>query len=103
MLIKTDDNPTDLGYLIIDQSASGIPVSMGRPVVEMSTYTCTHCNAVVFMNPARVRERYKCRGCDHLICDGCAAKRVSGEPCITMQQKIGQYMESIEKGDTPIS
>lgn len=100
MLIKTDDNPTGLGYFLIDQTASGIPVCAGRPLFEADTYTCTHCNAVVVLNPERKRERYRCRGCSHLICDPCAAKRLAGESCKTMQQKIAEQFEAVERQAT---
>jgi hypothetical protein len=48
------------------------------------------------MNPDRKRERYKCRGCNHHICDNCAAERISGGPCKTMAQKIDEYMNAVE-------
>ena len=89
MLIKT--YPSGLGYLMKDERAGdGV-------LFEADTYTCTHCSAVVVMNPARTRERYKCRGCDHHICDGCAAKKQAGEPCVTVRQKFDQWLESLEK------
>jgi hypothetical protein len=94
MLIRTDSlGPTGLGHLEIDQRAAG-----GR-IFEADTYTCTHCNRVVVMNPERKRERYKCRGCNHHICDDCAAQRASGGPCRTMQQRYDEDMNSLAKGE----
>lgn len=95
MLIRNSDHGTPgLGYLIIDQRGSGIPVEGATgAVIERDTYTCTHCNAVVVMNPMRKRERYRCIGCSHNICDPCAADAVAGTPCKTMQQR---YEESLE-------
>lgn len=90
MLIQTQ--PTNLGYLELD----GRPA--GGPLVERATYTCTHCSAVVVMNPDRTRERYKCRGCNHLICDGCAALRAAGAPCHTVQQKFDESCTAAERG-----
>lgn len=57
-------------YLIVDNRAGpGLP---GMPaVLEASTYTCSHCQAIVIVNPQRTRERAFCRKCDHYICDEC--------------------------------
>lgn len=70
------------GYLIIDHRASpGLTqeqalamglnpaqVSDGK-MMEAGTATCCHCNAIVILNPMRVRERGHCRKCDAYICD----------------------------------
>ena len=98
MLIISDGNPRGLGYLEVDQRASGVPVSMGMGShFEADTYTCTHCEAVVVMNPMRKRERYKCVSCNHHICDPCAAKKAAGEPCVTYRQKVEQYLEQVTR------
>lgn len=96
MLILTDSNgPRGLGLLSLDNRVEMPPGRGG--LVEMETYTCTHCQAVVVMNPARVRERYKCRGCAHHICDNCAADRAAGGPCKTFSQKIDEYLAQVER------
>ncbi len=73
------------GYLIIDHSNSpGIPDSMapqiaalggvpvpGNTVVELDTWTCKHCQAVVLKNPDRTRPREVCRKCMAVVCDKC--------------------------------
>lgn len=101
MLIKT--GPSDGGYFIIDQRAAGIPVFGGNsPLFEADTYTCTHCNAVVILNLARTRERYRCSGCSHHICDNCAAKRVAGGPCVTMAQLADEIRNQRASGSSPI-
>jgi hypothetical protein len=97
MLVKTDENPTDLGYYLIDQRASGIPVSAGRPLVEMATFTCTHCSAVVVLNPERTRPRTKCYGCNHLICDSCAAQKAIDGRCHTIMQKYEEHMTAVAR------
>jgi transposase-like protein len=48
---------------------------------------------VVVLNPARVRERYKCRSCNHHICDDCAARAVQGEPCLPYKVKVEAFRE----------
>jgi hypothetical protein len=86
------------GYLFLDQR------SVGQGVTEAATFTCSHCQAVVIMNPDRKRTRYHCRGCDHLLCDNCAAARVAGANCKTYKQKIDEYLESVERqaGASPL-
>lgn len=83
--------PRGLGYLQIDHRAgenapNGLPLNF-----ESDTYTCSHCQRVVIMNMDRTRERYKCSGCTHHICDDCAAERVAAGghgPCVTWNQKL---------------
>lgn len=86
MLVITDNLPRGLGEITVDNRAAG------QSFFEAGTYTCTHCNGVVVMNPTRKRERYKCHGCSHHICDACAAERATGSPCKTMAQKIDEYL-----------
>jgi hypothetical protein len=93
MLIKTQ--PSGGGWLLLDNRNAPLP---GRPALfEADTYTCTHCQRVVVMNPERKRERYKCRGCDHHICDGCAALRTEGGACRTFSQVADEYLTAHEK------
>lgn len=96
MLIRTE--PVGLGYLQVDNRAAG------QRMVEADTYTCTHCQRVVVMNPDRKRPRYKCRGCNHLICDGCAAIREAGAPCKTFAQLVDETLEQAERqaGSSPL-
>lgn len=68
--------------------SSGLPLEAGRGVYESATYTCGHCQAIVVMNPNRTRERHVCRGCMHVICDGCAKEKARTLQCVTFQQKI---------------
>ena len=68
--------------------ASGLPLEAGRGLYECATYTCNHCQSVVVMNPNRTRERHVCRGCMHVICDGCAEEKAHTLQCVTFQQKV---------------
>ena len=76
------------GYLLIDHSNSpGIDPSIARAAgfevpdvrpgqkFETATITCSHCQAMVIMNPSRVRPRNYCSRCDHYICDHPACNR----------------------------
>jgi len=94
MLILNDSQPRGLGYYEIDNRLTNAEMPVGQRHFEADTYTCSHCNAVVVLNPNRVRERYKCNGCNHHICDDCKAKRLMGNPCKTMKQAIEESMES---------
>jgi len=93
MLIITDNFPRGLGYLQNDNRASG------GVNLEADTYTCSHCQRVVIKNPDRTRERYRCRGCNHHICDACEAKRFAGEPCVTFAQIVDTALERAARGD----
>ncbi len=94
-LIKTQ--PSGGGYLLLDhRNCDDVPAGLPR-IFEADTYTCTHCSGVVVMNPARTRERYKCRGCSHHICDSCAAQRVAGGPCRTVMQQADELMAAAER------
>lgn len=103
MLLITDGAPRGLGYVEIDHRATGAPMPPGMRHFEADTYTCTHCQSVVILNLARKRERYKCSGCDHHICDDCAAKRYQGAPCRTYAQFIDELRErDLKQAASPI-
>ena len=89
MLLITDNLPRGLGYIEIDERACPEPKRF-----EADTYTCTHCSRVVVLNPDRKRDRYKCKGCNHHICDECTARRVAGGPCRTMSQFVDESLEA---------
>lgn len=79
------------GYLQIDHRNS--PGIEGLPsLFEAATYTCKHCQRVVVKNPDRQRERAYCRGCDHLICDPCAAIKAQTLTCRTFDQVIDELL-----------
>ena len=94
MIIRTDDQPSGLGYLEVDQRAvpDELPPGTQRHF-EANTYTCSHCQFVVIMTPQRKRARYKCSGCNHHVCDECAAKRFAGAPCRTFSQVADEILE----------
>jgi hypothetical protein len=98
-LILTDQHgPRDLGHVEIDQRAVPTALPVGTPrYFEAHTYTCSHCQVVVILNPERTRERYKCRGCNHHICDNCAAKRFAGAQCKTFMQTVDEVLELSER------
>ena len=99
MLILNDNDPRGLGYYMVDHRACeiGIPAAGGGYLFEADTYTCRHCERVVVLNPDRKRERYKCHGCNHHICDNCAALRTAGAPCMTFLQKLELVLTEDER------
>lgn len=102
MLIITDGQPRGLGYLEVDQRNVEAPLPPGvQRYLECDTYTCSHCQRIVAMLPMRTRERYKCNGCSHHICDDCAAERVQGVACKTFQQKVAEVLERATRQPNP--
>ena len=98
------------GYLLLDHSNSpgitpgeisaidsDLPFGIGRVKFEAPTYTCSHCNRVVVLNPLRQRERGYCRKCDHYVCDTCNAVRVATGVCKTIREIIDEMAAEAEK------
>lgn len=95
------------GYLLIDHRnasanapdelmiANGLPPGSGRGLFESATFTCKHCQVIVVLNPDRSKPRNHCRGCDHLICDGCAAIKARTGLCRTFDQVVDEYLFSL--------
>lgn len=96
------------GYLLIDNSASpGVsadfirhtgmdaPIVPGGTVFESATILCSHCQAIVVLNPLRTRERGYCRSCDHYVCDnpGCNSE------CKPFRKRIAEAYERAVKGE----
>lgn len=98
------------GYLLVDNRGGpgisdeamlqqGLPVGSGRGVFEAPTYTCSHCQTVVIINPLRSRERSYCPKCDHYLCDNCGAVRaLNGGQCRTFRQIIEETQERADRG-----
>ena len=75
------------GYLLVDNRCAGGALN------EFPTLTCSHCKAVMLVNPLRTRDRAFCRKCNHYVCDKCEALRVaSGGECKTFDQ-IGEEIQ----------
>jgi len=98
------------GYLLIDSrgtpgltdeqvAEAGLPPGAGRGAFEAPTFTCSHCQFVVVMNPKRNRERAYCAGCDHLICDGCGARKAAGAACKTFKQLVDEMQEAQSRAE----
>ncbi len=103
------------GYLLIDHKAGeGITPEQaaaanrktGNPVIpvprgmkfESATITCSHCQAMVVLNPKRDRSRGYCPKCDRYVCDFCESERVRTGICRPFKQGMEEYLEKISKG-----
>ncbi len=76
--------------------AAGLPANAGRGLFEAPSYTCSHCQRQVIVNPDRSRERAYCRGCDHYICDECGARRALTLECKTFKQIVDEVLTAAE-------
>ena len=98
------------GYLMIDNRcnegvpdeimvAHGFPVGSGRGLFEEDVYTCSHCEVNVMKNRERTRPRGYCKGCEHVICDACDAKRHnSAHQCIPFKAFCEEIRNAAEMG-----
>lgn len=94
------------GYLLIDHrdspgitpeqaaKAGKATVSVGAGKrLEAPTYNCSHCTALVIIEPTRTRARAYCPKCDRHICDKCEIIRVaSGGACKPFKQVIDELL-----------
>lgn len=77
------------GYAILTDPES--------PTRENDTFTCGHCNRVVFVKPAADPTTYGgfCGACARLICPGCEAEKVRTLSC----RPFEQWLEAQEAKD----
>lgn len=59
-----------------------------RPTKENDTFTCGHCNCVVFVKPAADPATYGgfCGGCYRLICPSCEAVKARTLQCAPFER-----------------
>jgi len=100
------------GYLQIDHRESpGVPNEMTAAInaqlpparafpfvgphvnFESTVVTCSHCHAIIILNPDRSRERHYCAKCDHYVCDrpSCVME------CRPLNQLIDEIQEQAAK------
>lgn len=104
------------GYLLIDHRESPgltdegtrvaqLPPGAGRGMFEAPTYTCSHCQRVVVVNPLRTRAREWCAKCDRIICDQCSKVMAATGVCESFERFADSYLNAASKGaplPTPI-
>lgn len=78
--------------------AAGLPADAGRGVFESATVTCRHCQRIVILNPDRSRPREYCLGCNHYICDSCAAIAVKAG-CVPFAKVLDLAEAAIVKAE----
>ena len=96
------DNRNSAGISDEQMVALGYPVGAGRGLYESATYTCSHCCAVVIIEPKRTRAREFCRGCDSHICDPCGIMKAKTLACKTMTQIVDETITAAEH-NRPVS
>jgi hypothetical protein len=101
------------GYVLIDnRNSPGVPDEVvvsqglkpgaGRGLFESASITCSHCEAIVVLNPDRSRSRGYCPKCDHYVCDACEAIRaLSGGECYPYKARVEDAREALLKGEAP--
>lgn len=101
------------GSLFIDnRNSPGVPDSVmvplgyapgaGKGLYESATYTCSHCNRVVIIEPRRTRERGFCRKCSARICDPCTEVMAKTLTCRSMKEIIDETLEQAVKQTDPV-
>lgn len=73
-----------------------LPVGRGR-MIERATINCSHCQAMVVLNPDRTRARAYCPKCDHYVCDLCEAERVRTGVCRPFKQVVAEFVDAAAK------
>lgn len=91
------DNRNSPGISEEQAVAAGLPPGAGRGLFEAPTYTCSHCQSVVVLNPLRTRDRAWCKKCDHYLCDRCGVTAAQTKECLTFNQLIEQAQEAEAK------
>lgn len=76
--------------------ATALPPTAGRGLFEAASYTCSHCQRQIIVEPGRARGADYCRGCDHYICRQCAAIRAETLACKTFKQIIDETLAAAE-------
>lgn len=97
------------GYLEIDHRESpGLTpaqvahmpgaLAVGRgDFLERDVKQCSHCQRMVVLEPARVRDRAVCPGCHHFICDGCETMRAASGKCVPFLQVLDRAATIAER------
>lgn len=71
-----------------------IDPEQSRPFEE-DTFSCSHCNCVVFLKPFQ-NDAPACRACDAHICDACAAELARTLKCVPIERRL-EAMEARDK------
>lgn len=69
-----------------------ITVDPELPTIEEDTFTCSHCNSIVFVAPGQL-DADACRACDRHICPPCKGELVRTMKCVPWEKR----MEAMER------
>lgn len=91
------------GYILLANEHAppdpSLPVQMQAPVFEAASCTCSHCQAIMIVDPLRQRPLPYCRKCNHSICSRCELVRVaSGYDCLPFKKLLDLAAERFERG-----
>lgn len=97
------------GYLLIDHTDSpgisaqeaaktGAEHVPGGMKFESATINCSHCEALVVLNPKRSRSRGYCPKCDRYVCDLCEAERIKTGVCKPFSWRVDEMLKQAIKG-----
>lgn len=78
-------------------SKAVIPQEANRRL-QAITKKCSHCPAIVVLNPDRTRARGYCPKCDGFVCDACETSRVLTGVCRPWRQQIDEWYDAAAKG-----
>lgn len=67
-------------------------------ILQQITKKCSHCPAIVVLNPKRTRARGYCPKCDGFVCDTCETNRVLTGVCRPWKQQVDEYIDAAAKG-----
>lgn len=91
VLIDHRDSP---GSNLLLAQALGIPHVPSGVRYESASFCCSHCSAVVFVNPDRTRERGYCRKCDRYLCDRCTTIAAQTRECTPIKKILDEAQEA---------
>jgi len=96
------DHRNSPGLSPAERLAAGLPVAMpigAGEMLEAPTFTCSHCQKIVVINPNRQSERAYCSKCDHYVCNGCGAvMKAPGYVHRSWRQLIDEFVKSQNRG-----
>ena len=79
------------------------PVVGKGEVFESACVTCSHCRALIVLNPDRSRERGYCPKCDKYLCDECNYLRSITFECREFERRLDEQDRIIERGQPNIA
>lgn len=92
------------GAGITPEVAATVPGAVPMPkdlTIKSATINCSHCKAMVVLNPLRTRERGYCPCCDHYLCDGCTWEYHRSKVCVPFSKVRDDFIDAVANGRDP--